>query len=270
MSSAPVELETTVLQELLQHEEAYYAILGEPHERVRWLAFRNRKIPRIYDANHAGRVRLAPGEEEGFLEELEAFYGEYGAAPAVYLDPLSRPEDLAGRLSERGYRRIGEEQVALFLYRGGPLPEPRPEGIRLQVATYQQWRHYVQVASGGVGSAGLRAQFAWRAHLECADPRVRNYIAYVDGQAAGVACLFAWEGMGRLESVRTEPAFRERGVASALTHKAVYDSLNMKNRLTYVFAALDSQAQRVYQRQGFALAQADGWEGWVLEEAAAG
>jgi ribosomal protein S18 acetylase RimI-like enzyme len=87
--------------------------------------------------------------------------------------------------------------------------------------------------------------------LELSDPRVTAYLARVDGRAVAACDLFSSVGVGRIEAVRTRPAYRGRGLAAALVRQAVADSLAQGNQLTYVFAEPGSNAQRLYTRLGF-------------------
>lgn len=262
MTVAQTQLDLGLLSSVLRHDREYHRILAEEEDRGRWVLFYNPKIALIRDANKAAFVRAAEEEAAAFLDEVEAFYTGYGATPACYLDPLSRPAGLRDALRERGYEPEPAE-VVLMTYQGGPLRRPEPADARLHVATYHQWRGYIDVASQWERNRRMRAQWAWRAHEECADPRVRNYIAYVEGKPAAVASLFAWEGIGRVESVRTAARYRRRGLAGALVQKAVYDSLNMKNRLTYLFVTAGNPAQGIYKELGFELGQRAGWGNWV-------
>lgn len=264
MTAVQAQLDLQLLSTVLRHDLEYHTILAQAHDRGRWILFYGAKTPGIPQTNKAGLVRVGEDELEGFLQEVEAFYRDLGARPACYLDPATRPGGLAQRLEARGYRPEGKP-LTLMRYQGGPVRPPEYPDIRLHVATYHEWRDYVEVASQWQPDRRLRAEWAWRAHQECADPRVRNYIAYMDGRPAAVLALFAWGDVGRLESLRVAGPFVKTDVAGALVHKAIHDSRNMKNRLTYVLVQGGEDRQGLYEPLEFGVVAEGGWETWVRD-----
>ena len=85
-------------------------------------------------------------------------------------------------------------------------------------------------------------------------PEVRRYLARVDGAPAGTTLVYSQFGMGYVDHVATLPEHRRKGVASAMVARAVADSQAMGNRWTTLETTTDSNAERIYQRQGFRIA----------------
>jgi GNAT superfamily N-acetyltransferase len=81
----------------------------------------------------------------------------------------------------------------------------------------------------------------------------RRYLARVDGVVAGGAGVREFEGVAQLCGAATLPAFRRRGVQTALLHARLRDGARRGCDLAVVTTAPGSKSQQNAQRQGFAL-----------------
>jgi predicted GNAT family acetyltransferase len=79
---------------------------------------------------------------------------------------------------------------------------------------------------------------------------MRAYLIRVAGEPASRCQLFSYQGLGRIEAVRTRAAYQGRGLATAIIRRALNDSLQ-QNHITYIYAEPGSNAQRLYHRLGF-------------------
>ena len=164
---------------------------------------------------------------------------------AFTLSPLDRPADLAERLKRRGFA-FDLQAVAMLCNREvRPSVSESVEVEELDPDRYEVWAATMCRSFDfpeDVGALG-------RGVLDI--PEVRLYLAYVDREPAGTALLYTRYGLGCVDFIGTLPEYRRRGVASAVTARAVVDSHSMGNRWTGLEVAAGSAAERVYKRVGF-------------------
>jgi len=84
-------------------------------------------------------------------------------------------------------------------------------------------------------------------------PGFRRYLARVDGVVAGGASMREFDGIAQLCGAATLPAFRRRGVQTALLHARLRDGARRGCNLAVVTTAPGSPSQQNAQRRGFAL-----------------
>jgi ribosomal protein S18 acetylase RimI-like enzyme len=220
------------------------------------------------DANHAGVFRAPAGSAEAIVAEVTSFYRAVGAPPAAYVDALATPADLPEALLRAGFNElsvdIGYGKTDLMVY-VGPDRE-RPSSLPVERADTQEGR----VAWAAVAREDVTAEqqaLLDRLHLAALDDlRVTGYLARADGQPAGRCLLFADDGLGRVESVRTLEAYQRRGAAGAAVRAAVAASLAAGNALTYLYAEQGGAAQRLYERLGFRTVARDVMRCFYLDE----
>ncbi len=164
---------------------------------------------------------------------------------AFTLSPVDRPPDLAHRLERRGFS-LGMQAVAMRCDR---VVQPVvPGSVRIEEPVPGRYGIWADTMCrsfdfpADVGVLGRRV-------LDI--PEARLYLATVDGEPAGTTLLYSAYGMGCVDFVGTLPEYRRRGVASALTARAVADSHALGNRWTGLEVAAGSAAESVYRRIGF-------------------
>jgi len=84
-------------------------------------------------------------------------------------------------------------------------------------------------------------------------PGFRRYLAHVDGVVAGGASMREFDGVAQLCGAATLPAFRRRGVQTALLNARLRDARRRGCDLAVVTTAPGSTSQQHAQRRGFAL-----------------
>lgn len=78
-----------------------------------------------------------------------------------------------------------------------------------------------------------------------------SFLARIDGQAAGVGSLTApIDRLTEIVGIGTQPAFRRRGIAAAITAQALQSAFAQGVEIACLSAA-DANAGRVYERVGF-------------------
>jgi GNAT superfamily N-acetyltransferase len=109
------------------------------------------------------------------------------------------------------------------------------------------------VAAQAEGQAYPREAIARVFGDVAAVPGFRRYLARVDGVVAGGASMREFDGIAQLCGAATLPAFRRRGVQTALLHARLRDGARRGCNLAVVTTAPGSPSQQNAQRRGFAL-----------------
>lgn len=187
---------------------------------------------------------------DGMLDAVEAFYRERGAGVMLDISPFHEPQDLAVRLTERGYHPQGWLSM---LYR----PLSRGDGdlaslvpLRVEEVGPEKQGVFGRVLAEGYESPAFR-QLAptW---LNCQG--CRSYLAYVDGQPVGGAVMYCRDGMVVLFGAATLPAFRRRGVQRALLLRRLADAAASGCSMAGVETLPESESEVNALKAGFQLA----------------
>lgn len=205
--------------------------------------------------------RAAPGPGD-YQRWMELFAQEFAHARAVqhrafgWDAPTKEGSDVAPFLAA-GFER----QDAMVLVTGEPLPPPRPcpdLDVR-PLQTEAEWeaalRNQVACRSAGFQEEDYRVfkrrQMAdYRALAEAGSGAWLG--AFLGDRLVGELGVFVFDGVGRYQSVGTDPAHRRRGVCGTLVYQAARHALEQLGAERLVIVAdPDDQATRVYQSVGF-------------------
>ena len=165
------------------------------------------------------------------------------------LSPLDRPVDLGERLGKRGFT---EGMLASAMVYDPPTVPPSPQTVaEINISPDDEYDLWADVMCRGFGHDQTMGELG-RAVLIV--PEVRRYLARVNGDPAGTTLIYSQFGMGYVDHVATLPGHRRKGIASAMVARAVADSQTLGNRWTALETTTGSNAERIYQRQGFRVA----------------
>ncbi len=142
---------------------------------------------------------------------------------AVRLTPLDRPAVIAERLARRGLVE-SERDVAMVLA-SDPPPLPENEDIRIvrcEPETAASWAA-VHVQATGLPTY-VKPLLVGAALANVLDPMHAFYVAESDGQSVGTALMVRDGDTAGLYSLATLKSYRRRGVARALTLRAIADA----------------------------------------------
>ena len=191
------------------------------------------------------QIRVPGTMVDTMIDRALAHFRERDFDCAFTLSPLDRPGDLAERLQGRGFS-LESQAVAMLCDRDvRPFRSDSVEVEEFDQGLYEVWATTMCRSfdfPDEVGTLGRRV-------LDI--PEVRLYLAYVNREPAGTALLYSKFGLGCVDFIGTLPRYRRRGVASAVTARAVADSQAMGNRWTGLEVVAGSAAERVYTRVGF-------------------
>ncbi|MDV6374522.1 hypothetical protein [Deinococcus arenicola] len=190
------------------------------------------------------------------LDEVLDLYRSAGISPRLSVGSADLTPALGAALFDRRFTPVG---VGATLYAAAGSPQPQTfSGIQIhELALGEATNTFNDVLLAGYGFTNAAQQAL--AVLENEGPKVRRYLARVDGQPAAVAALSIQDGVAYLAGAATLSAFRERGIQSALIHRRLGDVAALcepvECELVTVTTAFASGSQRNLERHGFRLAQ---------------
>ena len=197
------------------------------------------------------RPRFSEIDAEERIDTTLAGLGWPGAGLIWWKLPSSTPNDMPERLLRRGFQpRSDFPGMAIEIERLRP-DEPRP-GLEIEVV---RDRERMVVASETMAAGFETPPPIQRIFHEmyCGvgfdDPRFRVYLGLLDGEPAGTTILVTGGGVAGIYGVAVRPEARRRGVAGALTTRALLDAAEMGYRIGTLRAS--DMGQAVYERLGF-------------------
>jgi GNAT superfamily N-acetyltransferase len=191
------------------------------------------------------------------LEHVERFYRSRNAAPRVSVCPLADPS-LIDLLKVGGYRL---EMFYSVLFRslteGGRagIPMPAPTEVQITQATPEEADLWIRTI--GQGFTGQEAPPQEDMTILSPNFYATNatcFFAWIDGQPAGGGGMYIHEGVVEFGGASTRPAFRKRGVQTALLHARMDAARKAGCDLALVVTAPGEESQRNVERAGFRLA----------------
>jgi GNAT superfamily N-acetyltransferase len=191
------------------------------------------------------------------LDEVEQRYASRGTAVQVEVSNLGDPE-IAAALSVRGYRIVSFENVL-----GRPVAveaDSGPPGVHVRrCGDIDAWLSVVVDGFAHPDDQGVAA------HEEFPRSVVRNatadmqtagatpYLAYFDGAVAGGAGMRITGGVAQMTGAATAPAYRRRGVQTALLSARLTEAAHAGADIAVVTTQPGSKSQQNVQRRGFHL-----------------
>ena len=215
---------------------------------------RNSPTNKLIGAGFAGRV------DDSILLEIEAHFTRHRSRLQAEVATLADPA-LHRQLVERGYMPAGFENVL-----GHPLRDvvaPSGHTITVELLSASDLETLAAVMAdgfsnpdpGGVGgdqlppAAEMRRAFmgTWQT------AGFRGYVARIDRTIVGGAVLRIDTGVAQFGGAATLPAFRRRGVQTALLRTRLADAARAGCDIAVVVTQPASKSQQNVQREGFSL-----------------
>jgi GNAT superfamily N-acetyltransferase len=197
------------------------------------------------------------GGPPGDLDAVERAYADRGAPVQAEVASLADPA-LLELLADRDYRLVSFENV-LGRGLGGAVDRVAPPGVDVNPSgddEFETWLDVVVEASLHPDTQGVPwlEEFP-REILENAERDaaglVRRYLARLDGVPAGGGTMNVTDGIAQLTGAGTAPAFRRRGIQSALLSTRLADAAAAGCDIAVVTVQPGSRSQQNAQRRGF-------------------
>ncbi|MDO3400637.1 GNAT family N-acetyltransferase [Mycolicibacterium neoaurum] len=203
-----------------------------------------------------GFAGVPSGAELGAVERANS---ERGAPTVVELSNLADPEILA-LLAGRGYRVLAFEDVLGRALDG--VTQAIPDGMEIRPARAEEIDAWVDVMAEGFAhpdGAGVPSPEEFgrdvieRAQRDFATAGVTAYVAVREGRVVGGGSLRITAGVAQLTGAATAPAYRRRGIQTALLAVRLRDAAAAGADIAVVTTSPGSTSQQNVQRSGFHL-----------------
>lgn len=238
-------------------DHANFRLGNEVFEAAGALFVRNIAIPDIYDANHVAAVRArTPQELEALFEAAEREFPNSRHRRYI-VDHRTPPEFNARLLLEGGYGY----STSLCLVLEGELAGKAPACDIRPMTSKEDWQACLRLTREDFKEHRERinepdpgdqvALHLWESK-RTKQPPVQYWLAFVDGQPVGY--FNSWEGiggMGQVEDLYVTPAFRKRGIATALIQHCVAQARKAGAGPILIVADPTDTPKQIYVRMGF-------------------
>ena len=195
------------------------------------------------------------------LQSIENDFGQRAAPLQAEVSALARPEFVA-LLSARGYQLKGFENVHGRVISAAESQQPRSP-IEITLLGRDDHDRWVDVSLtsflDGDPEGAQSEQLSSRESVEgplkdvMDVPGFQRYCAWIDGQLVGTATLRLDDGLAQLCGAGTLPAWRRRGVQTALLQRRLADSAAAGCDLALMTTSPGTKSQENGLKQGFAL-----------------
>lgn len=192
------------------------------------------------------------------LDAIEIFYDERECPIQIELCPLVSV-DLVAKLQDRGYVLKGfENELACALPNTVP---PSDDGLQVEIlngdcdedsflrATVEGFAVPDSGPQPDAPAPGV-LEIVERAMRQFIHPDIVRYLVRIDGEPAGAAASVISNGVLGIFGTGTRPAFRRRGVQSAIVARALQESAGRAD-LAIATTEPGSISQRTFERFGF-------------------
>lgn len=209
---------------------------------------------KLIGAGFSGRI------DDGVLSEIEAHFARHRARLQAEVATLADPA-LHRQLVERGYMPGGFENVLGHSLRNVGAPSGGSITVELRSASDFETLASVMAEgfanpdAGGVGGDQLppadEIRRAFMGTWQTAS--FRGYIARIEDTIVGGAALRIDEGVAQFSGAATRPAFRRRGVQTALLRARLAGAAGAGCDIAVVVTQPASKSEQNVQREGFSL-----------------
>ncbi len=201
-----------------------------------------------------------PPTDDELSSTEDAFY-DRNAPLQAEMSALASP-DVVAHLSARGYQLKGFENVhGRTISSAEYRPRQSPIGITfMRDDERDRWvdvsiTSFLDGDTEGAHADELPPREAFEGPIRDAMdvPGFQRYCAWIDGQLVGTATLRIDDGLAQLCGAATLPAYRRRGVQTALLQRRLADAAEAGCDLALMTTSPGTKSQENGLRQGFAL-----------------
>ena len=202
-------------------------------------------------ATQAVALGLNGRVSETEVERLEEFYRSRGDGVRVELCPLA-DVSLVELFGRRGYRVTEFSNVLIrALERNESWPPAAPR-VRVEQVGEQDAALWVRIVSEGFAEQfPVTPEILEAMELFSCNPAATCFLGRIDGEPVGGGALSMRDGVAGLFGASTLPAFRNRGVHTALMQARLARAAAAGCELALTITRPGSTSQRNAERQGF-------------------
>jgi GNAT superfamily N-acetyltransferase len=200
--------------------------------------------------NHAATVSVEDDEAEGLLTRITKFFQSRGSPYVCFrTSPLTRPKTFTSLLEENGFEKKLEESVMAF--NGKQLENKLNPDVRIEEVSERKIDAYAELFLTNFEMPKEWKKGINRLALNWIQQNWKCYLAYVKERPVGTCLLSSLNRTGGIFNVGTLREYRRRGIGTALTLRALMDSLDEENDLHILETENGGNAERLYKKIGF-------------------
>ena len=210
----------------------------------------NDTYPRVWELN-ALRVDVsADATAEGLATEAERLHREAGHEHRRVVVPDER----AGAKLERDFRFLDWriERFLFMAYRGEGSKARSDDAVEVDAAAHRPLREEIARAEPWATDEDVVQMVLDADELFFRHGNARHFAALADGTFVSAAELLSDGRTAQVENVVTHPAFRGRGLASAVVGRAVGEAVAAGHDFVFLVADDADWPKELYARLGFA------------------
>jgi len=200
--------------------------------------------------NHAADINVGEEDAEALLSRVTEYFLSRGVLSFGFrVSPLTRPEPFVSTLKSHGFERQDEDSVMVF--RGERPRDKTDKAVDIREIEESDIDVFSQVS---VTSYEMPSEWKGgfdRLFLQRMRRGGRHYLGFVDGVPAGTCALLSSMKTGGIFSVGTLKEHRGRGIATAMTLRAVRDSFDEGNTLHTLQTEKGGYPEQIYGKMGF-------------------
>ena len=190
------------------------------------------------------------------IDEILAWYAQYGASCHFDIVPPLASQALLQTLADRGFSKSGSH-ASLFGVPADDCPEP-PIGVDVTEVLAGQMEIFADLYMVYLDDFKYPTELKDRVRAnivkEYRQPGWRLYLATVDGAPAAFASLYVQERIGALAMAAAAPASRGRGAHAALLNRRIADAAAEGCELVIAEAIPASTSHRNMEQAGLKVA----------------
>jgi GNAT superfamily N-acetyltransferase len=241
-----------VCRQIERHLLSLHSLVNDVKDIGYAILCSNPRIPST-GYNHAFRVNVTESEADKLIADVVRYYESMRVKPCFVVSPATRPQTFANLLLRAGFKPVLEENS--MVYEGDSKNFKAVPDVKVVSSDESLLDVWTDVNMKGFGiPVVLRDAFLDMFRKASQYKGTKSYLGYFQGKPAGVCGLVSFNNVGGIFSVGTTSEHRRKGVATALLHKAIADSLPMGNSLLYLITTKGSDAERLYSSLGFRVA----------------
>ena len=197
--------------------------------------------------------------DDSALAEVESLYRDHGEPVRVELSTLALA-DVGRRLTERGYRLLGFENV-LGIDLSSQMPRDSESIVVKHIAASQagEWKKTIVAGFACSDETGIVIDSFTKDVIDQAvsdimqAPGYDRYLALQDGMVAGGASMRVDAEVALLTGAATLAPYRRRGIQGALLAQRLLDARSRGAKFAVITTAGGTRSQANAIRQGFSL-----------------
>ena len=195
--------------------------------------------------NHTTSINVKDDDVEDLLKAVIKYSSSKKLPFACFrVSPLTRPTSLSPFLKDHGFKN--EEEQSIMMFKGKPSEDKLNPDVKIkEIDTFDKLLVTI-----------FEMPTEWKKVIDRLLPiwiqkGARNYMAYAKRRPVGITTLMSSMKTGGIFNVGTLKKYRNHGIGTTLTVKALLDSVNEGNDLHTLQTVKGGNAERLYQQIGF-------------------